>query len=69
MNEKKLVVDLVTALTLTLFTGAAYAQQLAAPRRTTQQHSPLSLTKKSATKRATITSERRYALLSIQENP
>jgi hypothetical protein len=31
MNAKKLVVSLVTAVTLTLFTGAAYAQQLAAP--------------------------------------
>jgi hypothetical protein len=30
MNAKKLVVGLVTAVTLTLFTGAAYAQQLAA---------------------------------------
>jgi hypothetical protein len=31
MNAKKLMVGLVTAVTLTLFTGAAYAQQLAAP--------------------------------------
>ena len=31
MNAKKLVVGLVTAVTLTLFGGAAYAQQLAAP--------------------------------------
>ena len=31
MNAKKLIVGLVTAVTLTLFTGAAYAQQLAAP--------------------------------------
>ena len=30
MNAKKLVVGLVTAVTLTLFGGAAYAQQLAA---------------------------------------
>jgi len=30
MNAKKLVVSLVAAVTLTLFTGAAYAQQLAA---------------------------------------
>jgi hypothetical protein len=30
MNAKKLMVSLVTAVTLTLFTGAAYAQQLAA---------------------------------------
>ena len=31
MNAKKLMVGLVTAITLTLFTAAAYAQQLAAP--------------------------------------
>jgi hypothetical protein len=31
MNAKKLMVSLVTAVTLTLFTGAAYAQQLAVP--------------------------------------
>ena len=31
MNAKKLMVGLVTAVTLTLFGGAAYAQQLAAP--------------------------------------
>jgi hypothetical protein len=31
MNAKKLLVSLVTAVTLTLFGGAAYAQQLAAP--------------------------------------
>jgi hypothetical protein len=31
MNAKKLMVSLVTAVTLTLFTGAAYAQQLTAP--------------------------------------
>jgi hypothetical protein len=31
MNAKKLMVSLVTAVTLTLFGGAAYAQQLAAP--------------------------------------
>jgi hypothetical protein len=31
MNAKKLTVGLVTAVTLTLFGGAAYAQQLAAP--------------------------------------
>jgi hypothetical protein len=31
MNAKKLVVGLVTAVSLTLFTGAAYAQQLATP--------------------------------------
>ena len=31
MNAKKLVVSLVTAVTLTLFGGAAYAQQLTAP--------------------------------------
>jgi hypothetical protein len=30
MNAKKLVVGLVTAVTLTLFTGAVYAQQPAA---------------------------------------
>lgn len=32
MNAKKLMVGLVTAVTLTLFGGAAYAQQLAVPR-------------------------------------
>ena len=31
MNAKKLMVSLVAAVTLTLFGGAAYAQQLAAP--------------------------------------
>ena len=31
MNAKKLIVSLVAAVTLTLFGGAAYAQQLAAP--------------------------------------
>lgn len=31
MNAKKLMVSLVTAVTLTLFGGAAYAQQLTAP--------------------------------------
>ena len=31
MNKKKLLVSLVTAVTLTLFGGAAYAQQLTAP--------------------------------------
>jgi hypothetical protein len=31
MNAKRLMVGLVTAVTLTLFTGAAYAQQLTAP--------------------------------------
>ncbi len=31
MNAKKLMVGLVTAVTLTLFTGAAYAQQLTVP--------------------------------------
>ena len=31
MNAKRLMVSLVTAVTLTLFGGAAYAQQLAAP--------------------------------------
>ena len=37
MNAKKLLVSLVTAVTLTLFGGAAYAQQLAArPEYTTQ---------------------------------
>ena len=30
MNAKKLLVSLVTAVSLTLFGGAAYAQQLAA---------------------------------------
>ena len=31
MNAKKLVIGLVTAVTLMLFGAAAYAQQLAAP--------------------------------------
>jgi hypothetical protein len=31
MNAKRLMVGLVTAVTLTLFTAAAYAQQLTAP--------------------------------------
>jgi hypothetical protein len=31
MKVKKLMVSLVTAVTLTLFGGAAYAQQLATP--------------------------------------
>ncbi len=31
VNTKKLLVSLVTAVTLTLFTGAAYAQQLTVP--------------------------------------
>jgi hypothetical protein len=31
MAAKKLMVSLVTAVTLTLFGGAAYAQQIAAP--------------------------------------
>ena len=31
MNAKKMIVGLVTAVSLTLFGGAAYAQQLAAP--------------------------------------
>ena len=31
MNAKKLMVSLVAAVTLTLFGGAAYAQQLVAP--------------------------------------
>lgn len=31
MDAKKLVVGLVAAVTLMLFTGAVYAQQLAAP--------------------------------------
>ena len=31
MNAKKLLVSLVTAVSLTLFGGAAYAQQLATP--------------------------------------
>jgi hypothetical protein len=39
MNAKKLVVGLVTAVTLTLFTGAAYAQQLTAPQEDTAQAS------------------------------
>ena len=41
MNAKKLMVSLVTAVTLTLFGGAAYAQQLAAPQEDdTAQASP-----------------------------
>ena len=38
MNAKKLMVSLVTAVTLTLFTGAAYAQQLAAPQEDDTAH-------------------------------
>ena len=41
MNAKKLMVSLVTAVTLTLFTGAAYAQQLTTPQEDdTAQASP-----------------------------
>ncbi len=39
MNAKKLMLGLVTAVTLTLFTGAAYAQQIAAPQEDTAQAS------------------------------
>jgi len=39
MNAKKLVVGLVTAVTLTLFSAAAYAQQLASPQEDTAQTS------------------------------
>ncbi len=39
MNTKKLVVGLVAAVALTLFTGAAYAQQIAAPQEDTAQAS------------------------------
>jgi len=39
MNAKKLLVGLVAAVTLTLFGGAAYAQQLAAPQENTAQTS------------------------------
>jgi hypothetical protein len=39
MNAKKLMVGLVTAVTLTLFTAAAYAQQLTAPQEDTAQTS------------------------------
>jgi len=39
MNAKKLVVGLVTVVTLTLFAGAAYAQQLVAPQEDTAQSS------------------------------
>ena len=39
MDAKKLVVGLVTAVTLMLFTGAVYAQQLAAPQEYTTQTS------------------------------
>ena len=39
MNAKKLLVGLVTAVTLMLFTGAAYANQLAAPQEHTTQAS------------------------------
>ena len=39
MDAKKLVVGLVTAVTLTLFTGAVYAQQLAAPQEYSTQPS------------------------------
>ena len=37
MNAKRLLVGLVTAVTLMLFTGAVYAQQLAAPQEHTTQ--------------------------------
>ena len=42
MNAKKWVIVLVTAVTLMLFGGAAYAQQLAAPQKddTAQASSP-----------------------------
>ena len=39
MNAKKLLVGLVTAVTLMLYTGAVYAQQLAAPQEHTTQAS------------------------------
>ncbi len=39
MDAKKLIVGLVTAVTLMLFTAAAYAQQLAAPQEYTTQTS------------------------------
>ena len=39
MNAKKLMVGLVTAVTLTLFGGAAYAQQLVAPQEDTARAS------------------------------
>jgi len=39
MNAKKLMVGLVTAVTLMLFTAAAYAQQVAAPQEDTAQTS------------------------------
>ena len=39
MDAKKLVVGLVTAVTLMLFTGAVYAQQLAAPQEYTTRPS------------------------------
>ena len=39
MNAKKLLVGLVTAVTLMLYTGAVYAQQLAAPQEYTTQAS------------------------------
>ena len=39
MNAKKLVIGLVTAVTLMLFTGAVYAQQPAAPQEYTMQAS------------------------------
>ncbi len=39
MDVKKLMVSLVIAVTLMLFTAAAYAQQLAAPQEDTAQTS------------------------------
>jgi hypothetical protein len=39
MHAKKLIVGLVTAVTLTLFTAAAYAQQLEAPQEDSAQTS------------------------------
>jgi hypothetical protein len=50
MNAKKLMVGLVTAVTLTLFGGAAYAQQLVAPQEDdTAQASPAHQEKRGGT--------------------
>ena len=50
MSAKKLLVSLVTAVTLTLFGGAAYAQQLTAPQEDdTVQASPTHQEKRGGT--------------------
>ena len=58
MDAKKLLVGLVTAVTLMLYTGAVYAQQLAASQE--PQRRPLALIKKSVPVRTSITGMHRY---------